>query len=332
MCRALALVTADGARPRATAAQTALATLCACAVFAAAFIAGSAVTDGRKSVFASLPAADALAFGYLALSAAHSLAGIGGVVLYANTERSGSRTWLLALVCAAALYAACKGLESVARASFLALCALAAVSSLALLFNAGNYDGDNMRHTAALFDSAWVNCFLSILLCPELALIFALRGRVAGGDKTGVRRYLPLFFVAQAALFALFALAEEAAFGGLRGLLDYPLLTLAAVAEASVISQLDTLLLGLWAAVSALRTAAFALGALQLVGGERASLKKSAGAVWAIYLASLALAAEGAQNAFRLYRIAGAATAAVVVFAIVFMSVAAIKRERNETP
>lgn len=172
---------------------------------------------------------------------------------------------------------------------------MVAVAAFVLLSNASNYTIDNVRSAAAAFDDEWLREFFNILICPEIVLVFALKERVVRAERKKRNHFVFGFFCVQAALFAMFALLEEAAFGALRGLLDYPLHALASVAEFSVVRRLDALFIAVWLAAQTLRTAAFIIGAMLITGTENESAAPAVGISAAIFLTALAaLSAEGA--------------------------------------
>ncbi len=285
------LLTGAGESARATGIQTASAALCAVAVFAALYWLYRKLA-GDKNYNCG---AGVLAAGYLALSAALSLASFARFIITVDEERELTGELVLLLLCVTAGYIAYKGLESAARTSALALVALGGVAAFVLLSNASNYTIDNMRPAAAVFDHVWLREFLNILICPEIVLAFAFKGRVARAKREKKSHFVFGFFCVQAALFALCAGFEEAAFGALRGLLDYPLHALASVAEFSVIRRLDALFIAAWLATEALRTAAFIIGAMVITGTENESAAPAVGISAGVFLTALAaLSAESA--------------------------------------
>lgn len=292
--RAVSLLTATGGdNTRASAAQTATAAMCAAAVFWVLYLLYKKLVGVESCVAGA--SANMLAAGYLALSAALSLADFTRFIITVDEERELTGELVLLLVCATSGYIAYKGLESAARTSALALVALGAVCAFVLLSNLPEYALDNMRGAASPFDGAWQREFFNILVCPELVLVFASRGRVHFKESEKKKNLALGFFFAQAALFALFAAFEEAAFGALRGLLDYPLHSLASIAEFSVIRRLDALFIAVWLAALALRTAAFIIGALVITKNENESAAPAVGLTWAVFLTSLAvISAESA--------------------------------------
>ncbi|MDO4566554.1 MAG: GerAB/ArcD/ProY family transporter [Oscillospiraceae bacterium] len=264
---------------------------------------------------------------FLILSAAGSLSSFAAYLEYASQLGVVVPVVFAALITASGVYSVYKGVEGLSRAAFLLAVLLGLTAAFVLLSNIPSFEPELLNPLEIDFGKPepLLREILRIGLCPEILLYVALKRKVSTAKECSFES-LPAFFAAQAALFALFAVACEGVFGEMEALLPYPLLSLTSVAQLSVVRRLDALFTGVFTVICAFRCAAFTLGALVLLKIRFEGAGPAVG--MGLALLTLAMALEG-DSVLSSGILAASFLTATAALLISFLIVPKLKREKE---
>ncbi len=164
--------------------------------------------------------------------------------------------WLAALLAAAAVTAACRGTEAVARGSVAVLCLTAASILYVCLTTVGNFDVANLEPPLqnGLLPLAAAGA-AGAARTGELLALGVLAPRVSGSVKKAATAGLLSFGLTVSAVYALIS-GVTGAYGERQ---TFQLYALSTLAKLGVFERLDALICAVWVLCTLLRTAFFLL-------------------------------------------------------------------------